>query len=118
MRALLMAQGTYYLVTGLWPLASMRAFEAVTGPKTDKWLVKTVGVLVSVVGGSLLLAARANNMTPASRLLALGSAAGLAAIDLNYATKGRISRVYLLDSMAEAGLIALALATERGQSSS
>jgi hypothetical protein len=39
-------QGTYYAATGLWPILWMRSFEAVTGPKQDHWLVKTVGALV------------------------------------------------------------------------
>jgi hypothetical protein len=28
-------QGTYYFATGIWPLASVRTFEKVTGEKTD-----------------------------------------------------------------------------------
>jgi hypothetical protein len=39
-------------------------------------------------------------------VLAIGSAAGLAAIDTVYAGRGRISKVYLLDALAEVGLIA------------
>jgi hypothetical protein len=27
-------QGTYYLITGIWPLLSVRTFMLVTGPKT------------------------------------------------------------------------------------
>jgi hypothetical protein len=44
-------QAAYYLMTGLWPLFHRRSFEAVTGPKTDYWLVRTVGVLVAAIGG-------------------------------------------------------------------
>lgn len=39
-------QGIYYVASGLWPLLHMRSFEAVTGPKRDKWLVNTVGALI------------------------------------------------------------------------
>jgi len=46
----------YFLLTGIWPLLSMRTFEAVTGPKVDRWLVKTVGVLVAVIGSKIYLA--------------------------------------------------------------
>jgi hypothetical protein len=35
-------------MTGLWPLVSIGTFQQVTGPKTDLWLVKTVGVLIAV----------------------------------------------------------------------
>ena len=50
------AQGVYFLLTGIWPLLSMRTFEAVTGPKVDRRLVKTVGVLVAVIGSKIYLA--------------------------------------------------------------
>jgi hypothetical protein len=35
---------------------NIRSFQAVTGPKTDLWLVQTVGVLVTVIGLTLCLA--------------------------------------------------------------
>ncbi len=43
-------QGIYYVATGLWPILNMRSFEMVTGPKRDKWLVKTVGALITAIG--------------------------------------------------------------------
>ena len=38
-----------YLATGLWPLFNIESFQQVTGPKTDLWLVRTVGVLVDLI---------------------------------------------------------------------
>ena len=55
-RKALLAQGAYYLGTGVAPFISRRAFESVTGPKREWWLVETVGVLVTAVGGGLHLA--------------------------------------------------------------
>ena len=52
-RKSLLAQGAYYLGTGVAPFVSRRAFEAVTGPKKEWWLVETVGVLVTAVGAGL-----------------------------------------------------------------
>jgi hypothetical protein len=104
-RAISLGQGAYYLATGMWPLASMGTFESVTGPKVDKWLVKTVGVLVAVIGVSLMVAARRKEVSPEARLLATGSAGGLAAIDVIYVAKGRISPVYLLDAAGEMALL-------------
>ena len=51
-------QGVYYTATGLWPLISMKTFERVTGPKRDDWLVKTVGLLITAVGVTLIHAGR------------------------------------------------------------
>ena len=57
-RVVMRLQGAYYLVTGLWPVIDMRSFELITGPKTDDWLVRTVGVLAASIGLTLLVAAR------------------------------------------------------------
>ena len=103
---LALAQGVVYLVSGVWPLVHMRSFEAVTGRKTDRWLVKTVGALVTAIGGGLVLAGRRRRTTPEIALLAGGSALGLAAIDVVYVAKGRISPVYLLDATIELPLAA------------
>ena len=95
------AQGVFYLLTGLWAIVHLPSFEAVTGPKTDDWLVKTVGVLVTVIGGVLVLAARRQRVTAEIALLAAGSALGLAGIDLVDALSGVISPIYLLDAAVE-----------------
>ena len=100
-------QGGYYVITGVWPLVSMRTFERVTGPKVDKWLVKTVGVLVTVIGATLLIGGVRRQVRPEIEILALGSAAGLTAIDIIYVAKRRISRVYLLDAVVETIIAAL-----------
>ena len=113
---LAVGQGLFYALTGVWPLVSMRTFEMVTGPKTDRWLVKTVGVLVTVIGAVLTLAGLRRRTTPEVALLAAGSAAGLTGIDVIYSARGRISKVYLLDAAAEAALIlAWTVAWRRGR---
>jgi hypothetical protein len=104
-KRLLTAQSAYYLATGIWPLISMSTFERVTGPKTDQWLVKTVGVLVTAIGGALAVAAAQRTVSPETRLLAVASAGGLMAIDVIYVAKGSIRPVYLLDAAAELALI-------------
>ena len=101
------AQAAFYIVTGIWSLVGIRSFQKITGPKVDIWLVKTVGALVTVIGGALGLAGYRNRLTPEVTLLAAGSAAGLATIDIVYVAQKRIRPVYLLDAAAEAGLIAL-----------
>ncbi|WP_223274031.1 hypothetical protein, partial [Nocardia cerradoensis] len=48
--ALARAHGAFNLVGGLWPLVSVRSFEAVFGPKQDRWLQYTVGGLLAGTG--------------------------------------------------------------------
>jgi hypothetical protein len=94
-------QGVYFLITGLWPLVSIGTFQRVTGPKVDLRLVKTVGVLVAVIGAVLMLASVRREGTPPVVLVAVGSAASLAGMDVIYVSKGVISRIYLLDALVE-----------------
>ncbi len=114
--ALAVAQGAFYIATGVWPILHMRSFEAVTGEKTDDWLVKTVGAMIAVAGATMTVAGLRRRVTPEIAMLAAGSAAALAAVDVIYNQKGVIPPVYLLDAVAEAGLIgAWAAAAARGE---
>ena len=99
------AQAMYFTGTGIWPLIDIESFERVTGPKTDRWLVRTVGGLVSVVGASLALATRVEADTPVVTALGAGSAAVLGAIDLIYVANRTIRPVYLFDAAAQAFLL-------------
>ena len=103
---LALAQGAFYIVTGVWPLVSIGSFQKVTGPKTDLWLVKTAGVLITVIGGVLTMAGLRRTVQPEVPVLGAGAAVGLTAIDVIYVAKGRIARVYLLDALTEVVLIA------------
>ena len=106
MRRPLLAQGVYYLGTGVAPFISRRAFEAVTGPKKEWWLVKTVGVLVTAVGAGVAAAAARERVTPEITTIAVGCAGGLAAIDIVYVARGRISPAYLADAAVQIALLA------------
>src|SRR4051794_533441 len=85
--------GVLLPATGIWPLVSIRTFEAVTGPKADDWLVNTVGVLVAVVGAVLRLAAYRGRVAAEVMALAVGSAMGLMGIDLWYVARRVIPRI-------------------------
>jgi len=101
-----LAQGAYYVLTGLWPFVSVRAFQSVTGAKTDIWLVKVVGALVAVIGAVLLRSRRAGSPSPEAIALGAGSAAALGVVELRYAATRRISFVYALDAIAQFAIVA------------
>jgi hypothetical protein len=104
-RRLARTHGLYYAATGIWPLLDIESFERITGPKLERWLVKTVGALVTAVGASLAVAARDDPGRAETVILATGSAAALGTIDAVYVAKRRISPVYLLDALAQAALL-------------
>jgi len=94
-------QGWFYVATGAWPLLDIRSFQAVTGPKVDLWLVRAVAVLVLVIGAVLLQARHRRRPSDEIVLLGVGCALGLAAIDLVFASTGRIAPVYFADAAVE-----------------
>ena len=100
-------QGLGWAITGIWPLVHMPSFIWVTGPKTDLWLVRTVGILITVIGLVLLSAGVRRRVTREIRGLAIGAAAGLIFIDVYYSLTDVISDIYLLDAAVETLLIGL-----------
>jgi hypothetical protein len=110
-RWVLGAQGAMYVVTGLWPLLHMASFEAVTGPKTDDWLVHTVGLLLAVIGAVLLASLMRRHVDDLVIALAAGVALALAAIEVFYVSNGTISRIYLSDAAIEGAIAAFLLVT-------
>jgi hypothetical protein len=107
-------QGSYYLLTGVWPLVSVRTFKMVTGEKTDNlhtgleadhWLVMTVSLLITSTSIALLLAAYRKTRALEIGFLAVATAASLTAIDVIYVARGVILPIYLLDAVIEIPLI-------------
>lgn len=105
--ALARLHGGLLLFSGVWPIVHLRSFEAVFGPKVDRWLVRTVAGLLLTGSAAQLSAARSPASVDVARVVGLGMAGTLAAIDLRYAPPGRISKVYLVDAAGQLGLIAL-----------
>lgn len=104
-RSLARLQAAYYVATGVWPIAHMKSFEAVTGPKVDHWLVRTFGALVTAAGAALAAGSR----EPRSRALVVlggGTALALSAAEIVYVLERRISPVYLLDAALELAVAA------------
>jgi hypothetical protein len=100
---IIQAQALYYFITGIWPLVHIESFMAVTGPKTDIWLVKMVGLLTVAISVNLFYLCRNGQAV----LLAVTSAASYMIIDLYYSLNGTISFVYLIDAALEFILIIL-----------
>src|SRR5512141_1763548 len=98
-------QGIYFFITGIWPILSMKTFLLITGPKTDLWLVKTVGLILAVIGGVLLYAQMTGTINMPVILLAIGSAVALTLIETIYVIKRVIAPIYLADAVVEFILI-------------
>jgi hypothetical protein len=98
-------QGIYYLLMGIWPLLGIISFQRVTGPKTDLWLVYTVGLLLAVIGCAIMLSAYRRKIPHEIAFLAIGTAVVLVGIEVVFIFKGIISAIYLLDTVVQGVLI-------------
>ncbi|MGV3629791.1 MAG: hypothetical protein ACO1O6_01220 [Bacteroidota bacterium] len=98
---LLLFQSLYYLVTALWPLFHITSFMAVTGHKTDVWLVKTVSMLILCVSLAFLLDLYRREASSGIVLLAVSCTVGFIAIDLYYNFSGVIREIYLADALIQ-----------------
>lgn len=103
LRKIPLIQGIYYLLTGIWPLLHIESFMEVTGPKTDLWLVKTVGVLVIVIG--IVQVTCWKRLSPELKILSIASAIGFMIIDIYFVLADVISGIYLLDAFIQADLL-------------
>lgn len=83
-------QAGYFIITGVWPIVHIDSFIAVSGPKTDIWLVHMVGLLAISIGTCMIF-------EKMSLLLPICTSASFALIDLLYVMEGTISPVYLGD---------------------
>jgi hypothetical protein len=96
-----LAQGCYYVVSGLWPVVHLASFLAITGPKTDYWLVQSFGVVIAAVGAVLLWRASHGRVDQATRQFGIATSCAVAGIDFWFVFRGAISPVYLADGFIE-----------------
>lgn len=98
------AQAGYYIITGLWPLAHMRSFEALTGPKPDRFVVESTGLLFAATGATLVAAAADGGRDRVARVLSALVPAGATLAALRH--RPRLRAVYLADAAVQAALAA------------
>jgi hypothetical protein len=102
-RALVVAQGSYYIATGAWPLLHLPSLELLTGPKHDDWLVHMVGLLAVAIGAVLVFGG--GRVTRPETLLSVLTAVSFTLIDVVYVSKGVRRPVYLADAAVEVLII-------------
>jgi hypothetical protein len=100
-RTTILLQGLYYLITGVWPLISMASFMAVTGPKTDIWLVKAFSIQISMMGIFFCFSVLKRDLGPNVLLLSILSSIGFIIVDVYYVIKGVIDPIYLADAVVQ-----------------
>ncbi|HEX2935014.1 MAG TPA: hypothetical protein VHO72_06640 [Bacteroidales bacterium] len=94
-------QGIYYFVTGAWALFHARSFMYITGPKTDIWLLRLVGILTIAISLLLFVTAKKRKLSLESIVVILFGGFSYLTIDVIYSLAGRISFVYLYDALIQ-----------------
>ena len=94
-------QSIYFIVTGVWPIISINTFMAVTGPKTDIWLVQMVGLLALAIGCGLLYSSITKKFHTSSTIIILMSCLFFFAIDVYYYMNGALIDTYLADAFLQ-----------------
>jgi hypothetical protein len=79
----------------------MSTFGVVTRPKTDDWLVQSVGALIAVTSVVLLRSAISRQISTDTLIVGAGSAVVLMFVDLLFVSQKIISRIYLGDAALE-----------------
>jgi hypothetical protein len=113
-RAVACSQGMFNVVGGGWPLVHPRSFAWVFGPKEDDWLQRTVAGLLVTIGCAQIRGTTSPDGRDVARVLGLGVATTLLAVDVVYVANGRLRWTYLLDGVMEAAWIRAWLKAERG----
>ena len=98
----LLAQGLYYIVAGLWPLVDLRSFEALTGPKPDRFVVEATGLLFAASGAALAVGAVARGQDRSSRILSALVPMTSTFVALRH--RPQVRAVYLADAAAQFGM--------------
>lgn len=99
------AQGIYYFLSGIWPVVHINSFMAVTGPKTDLWLVKTLGGIIAVCGIWFFIVAYYKKIGFRVTFLGVALASAFAFSDFYFSLTNQISIVYMIDGLAQVMLI-------------
>jgi len=100
-QSLARARGLITIMGGAWPLASVRSFEGVFGPKHDRWLVKKATGRPILSGVTQLAGTRPVAGVAQVRRLGPGTAAVIATRDAAHGTNSCVSRRCLPDALLE-----------------
>jgi hypothetical protein len=105
------AQGCYYLLGGLWPLVHFRSFQAVAGPKPDRFQTEVTSALFAAIGVALLAHPRTEPLPRSTAVLSAASALGTMYVDLRH--RRAIRGLFYAEAALEAVFAAAALRSLR-----
>ncbi len=100
-RWLLIAQGSYYLLTGLWPLVHFASFAQAVALRINAFQAQSFGAVLIVIGACLIEAARRGPPDAFATLLGAAVAAAIAVVDLVWLPRLGVSSGLWIDLLIE-----------------
>ena len=100
-RRVLVMQGGYYLLTGLWPLIHFGSFADAVALVINPFQAQVFGAVIAVVGGSLIEAARRGPPAAATTALGITVAGAIALVGLLWLPRQAASSALWLDLAVE-----------------
>lgn len=107
-RVAMIVQGTYYILTGLWPLAHFSSFSRAVALQVNPFQAQAFGAVLVIIGAHLLEAGRREPPGASATLLGIAVAGAIAVIDLVWLPRLAVPSALWGDLLAEVA-IAIAL---------
>ncbi len=81
-RTVMIAQGAYYVLAGLWPLVHFSSFSSILAMQVNPFQAQSFGAVLVVVGGNLVEAARREPPGQSPTLLGAAVAGAIAVVSM------------------------------------
>lgn len=107
-RVAMLVQGTYYILTGLWPLIHFSSFSRAVALPMNPFQAQTFGAVLVIIGAHLLETARRDYPGASATLLGIAVAGAIAVVDLVWLPRLAVPSALWGDLLAEVA-IAIAL---------
>lgn len=105
-RWVLLAQGVYYVLTGLWPLVDFHSFARFVGLYTIPFQAQVFAAVMIVIGASLIEAARREPPGPYPTMLGAAVAGAIAVVSLFWLPRAGVASGLWIDCAVELALAA------------
>lgn len=116
-RRVVLAQGVYYLLAGIWPLVHFPSYADVVAFAINPFQAQAFGAVIAVVGGSLVESARRTPPTVYPTALAIAVAGAIALVSLIWLPREpRWTGLWLDVAFEAAFAVALVVLYPRAQS--
>lgn len=103
-RLAIMAQGLYYMLTGLWPLAHFSSYSRALALPVNPFQAQVFGAVLVVIGAHFMEAGRREPPGPSATLLGVAVACAIAVVDMVWLPRLGSVSVLWIDLVAEVAI--------------